>query len=612
MAELSLAGVGLEAFSLQDVRVIPSSLRLSSPRGDIVVEPKVMALLVVLARRPGDLWLRSELIDELWPDVSASDQSLSRAVSHLRKALTKPHGIGDVVMTVSKLGYRLDATIVRQDSAPDTAARIAVLPFRSLSRTNDQGYFADGIVDELIMRLGQTPQIKVAGRASSFQFRDSDKMLTDIAKELRVTHLLEGSVQHQHAQVRLDIRLIDGETGFDTWSYRYDGTVDDIFVSRDEVAHDVTVGLSAALNISEPEPSKLKMTNNKAAYDLYLQGRALTNRMFGNGMLSKAIEFLEQALALDPNFAECWTALAEAYVHRVVYTPCYDRQAQSETMAECARRAIALDPAQGHAHAMLGLYKWIQNDAVGALDLAYEAYRLEPDNPDVAIRLGSFLLYCGRTSEALPFILSAIDQDPAHGRNYSMLCVAHLNLGNLEESIAAGQRNVDLGYPSMFLGIATAIAGDHDLAVQQYRQTRLLMNTVIFPPIGSAPLEPEALDAYWLMAAKGVCSGRDVDQATYCQLLEMLHATLHDSCDPSIVMPAIWMGNAQMVFKTLGHQITPANMICLMLIWADVDPIRQVWQHPDFLVFAKRIGLVAAWEKYGWPDLLPAPRDVVS
>jgi TolB-like protein/tetratricopeptide (TPR) repeat protein len=612
LGDTSLAGLGLEPFSLLGVRVDPSSMRLSSPQGENVVEPKVMSLLVVLVRRPGELWLRSALIDQLWPGDSGSDQSLTRAVSHLRKALTTPHGIGEALVTVPKLGYRLDATIQRHGDTSDGKTRIAVLPFRSLSRLGDQGYFADGIADELITRLGSVPQLRVTGRTSVFQFRDSDMDMPQIAEKLRVTHLVEGSVQHQHDDVRIDVRLIDGKTGFEMWSYRYDGKIDDIFASRDEVAHDATIGLSEALDLPEPQPKNRKMSDNKAAYDLYLQGRALTNRTFGNGALAKAVELFQEALELDPDFSECWTVLAEAHVYTVVDTPCLDRHSEARKMASCARRAIELDQMQGHARAMLELYQWTRNDIVGALDLAYEAHRLEPDNPDVTIRLGSFLLYCGLTTEALPLIQRAIDQDPVHGRNYGMLCVAHMNLGNLEASIAAGQRMTDLGYPAMFLAVALATLGDRDLAVQRYHQTRLLLNTVIFPPVGSAPLEPEAMDAYWLIAAKGVCSDRAEDRALYGQLLEMLHATLHDPGDPSIVMPAIWMGNAQLVFKTLGQDITPANMICFMMIWADVDPIRQVWQHPDFLAFADRTGLVAAWEKYGWPDLLPGPLGVVS
>jgi len=349
------------------------------------------------------------------------------------------------------------------------------------------------------------------------------------------------------------------------------------------------------------------MTDNKEAYGLYLQGRSLTRRAIGDGVLETAITLLEQALALEPEFAECWTALAEAHVYTAVYTPCLDKLEQVERMAECAKKAIEFSPEQGHAYAMLGLYQWTKNNAVGALDLAFKAYQLEPENPAVVMRLGSFLLYCGRTAEALPYIEAAVDQDPVDGRNYGMLCVAHLNLGNIDAAIRAGQRMADLGQPSLHLAAATAASGNHDLAVEQYQKTRLLMNSVIFPPAGTAPMSPEAMDAYWLLAARGIHSGQEEDRQQYCQMLEMLHATFPDPCDPTIVWPAIWMGYAPMVFKTLGKQITPPNMVGLMSLWADVEPIRQTRMHPDFMDFAMRIGLVAAWEKYGWPDVLPQP-----
>ncbi|MBQ0770655.1 MAG: hypothetical protein KBT59_02330 [Sphingomonadales bacterium] len=486
-------------------------------------------------------------------------------------------------------------------------ARIAVLPFRSLAVPDDQGFLADGLVDELITTLGQTRQLLVAGRTSSFQFKDTDLTLPEIADLLHVSHLVEGSVLRRNAEVRMNVRLIDGQTGFESWSYSYNGTEDDIFSSREQVARTITKELGAALQLDIAEPDVRRMTGNKEAYGLYLQGRALTRRAIGDGVLETAVKLLRQALELEPEFAECWTALAEAHVYTAVYTPCVDKLGEAQHMAECAKKAIELSPNQGHAYAMLGLFEWTRNNAEGALDLAFKAYQLEPENPAVAIRLGSFLLYCGRTAEALPYIEAAVDQDPVDGRNYGMLCVAHLNLGHIDAAIKAGQRMADLGQPSLHLAAATAASGNHELAVEQYQKTRLLMNSVIFAPAGTTPMSPEAMDAYWLLAAKGIHSGREEDRQQYCQMLEMLHATFPDPCDPTIVWPAIWMGYASMIFKTLGKQITPPNMVGLMSLWADIEPIRQTRLHPDFMDFAKRIGLVAAWEKYGWPDVLPEP-----
>ena len=123
-------------------------------------------------------------------------------------------------------------------------------------------------------------------------------------------------------------------------------------------------------------------------------------------------------------------------------------------------------------------------------------------------------------------------------------------------------------------------------------------------------MSPDAMDAYWLMAAKGVCSGKAQDRDIYCNMLNMLHATLHDKYDPTIVLPAIWMGYTEMVFKTLGERITPANFFGFMQIWSEREPVRQIWTHPNFMTFSKNIGMVKAWEKYGWPDLLPRPTSI--
>ncbi len=487
----------------------------------------------------------------------------------------------------------------------DGNVRLAVLPFSQFDSVGGQFHVADGVVDELITTLGKVPKLLVTGRTSSCHFRDTDLSLPEIATMLHVSHVVEGSVQRHDEAVRINLRLIDGLTGFEIWGYRYDGSLEDVFNSRGEMSRAVTAGLCSALQLEPNHPPFRNMTINRKAYSLYLQGRALTMRAMGDGVLAKAIELLEEALALDPEFAECWTALAEAHVYTAVYTPCLDRLAESERMAECANRAIELAPHLGHARSLLAIHQWTKKDIVGALDLAMEAYRLEPDNPDVCIRLGSFLLYIGRTRQALPYIEAAITQDPVHGRNYSMLSTAYLNLGWVDAAIDAGQRMVDLGYPSMWLAAATAATGNKDLAIEQYQQTRMLMNTVIFPPAGTEPLEPAAMEAYWLMAAKGLHGGQEEDRVNYCRMLDMLHATLPDPCDSTIVLPAIWLGYPELLFKTLGEQITPANFFGLMSLWSDQETNRRILEHPGFMTFAKKIGMVAAWEKYGWPDLMP-------
>lgn len=228
--------------------------------------------------------------------------------------------------------------------------------------------------------------------------------------------------------------------------------------------------------------------------------------------------------------------------------------------------SIALDPEQGHARAMLGIHKWTRNDLKGGLDLAFDAYRLEPQNPDVCVRLGTFRHYSGLTGRALPFIQQAIDLDPVNARNDARLSCACLNMGDIDGALAAGQQMEGLGFPSMRLVVATVASGEQERAVDQCWQTRLLTNTVVFPPVGSQFMTPEQMDTYWKFASTGVCSSCEEDRRAYGQLREMLHVTLPDAADPAIVNPAAWTGYVQMVFKMPGPTDNTGQMFSLMSI----------------------------------------------
>ncbi len=509
----------------------------------------------------------------------------------------------------------LNAWAIREPSSPrfveaDTASektRIAVLPFQAPGSLEGADYFADGMADELITTLGQVPQLRVAGRTSSFHFRNSTLPSLEIASALGVSHLIEGSVQRQDERVRIHVRLIGGETGFELWGQRFDGTLDDVFALQETVAQAVTAAMGKALGISMRPPLVHGMTHSKQAYDLYLQGRSLCLRVFGDGVLDTAIALFEQALALDSAFAECWVALAEAHQLVAMYTQCLNREAESVRMAECARKAIALSPTLGYPHALLGLHQWTRKDVVGALDHAHRAYQLEPGNPDVALRLGSFLIYCGRTRDAAPYVKAAVDQDPVDPRKYGPLWAMHMGQGDLDAARAAAQRIVDLGFPHIYLAISSAALGEHDLAVEQYQSAKALMNTILKPPVGTGTMTTEAMDAYWLLAAKGVCSGKEKDREAYWKMLDFMYATLPDKSDHAITGPAIFTGHAELAFKAIGDHGSLATMLPFLSVWVDIDPMRQIWQHPEFIPFAQRIGMATAWDKYGWPDLLPVP-----
>ncbi|MFM5885530.1 MAG: hypothetical protein ACKOQ3_09445 [Novosphingobium sp.] len=495
---------------------------------------------------------------------------------------------------------------------PAARLRIAVLPFQSIGTESAQDYFADGIVDELITTLGQVPQMLVAGRTSSFHFRGTALSAAQVAAELGVSHLVEGSVQRQGERVRIHAHLIAGDSGFELWADRFDGTLDDVFAFQERVAQAITAAIGQALDMTMQAPQVRGMTHSKEAFELYLQGQALCARRFGDGVLDTAISLFEQALALDPDFAECWVALAEAHQLVSVYTQCLDRNGEAAKMADCARRAIALAPGLAYAYSLLGLYELTRFNFVGALDYAFQSYRLEPNNPAVTMRLASFLIFIGRTRDAAPFIQAALDQDPADGRKYALLCGVQFCAGDLTAANESGLRMVALGMPSTLLAVTTAALGNRDLAIAQYLQTQQMVNGIILPPVGIGIQTPEAMDAYWQLAAKAICGGSLEERQTYWQVLEMLFAVLHDKADLAISGPAVLTGNPDLVFRTFGHCVSPSNLIAMVPLWAGIEPICQIWQHPEFIPFAQRIGMAAAWDKYGWPDRLPPPDNRVS
>ena len=531
--------------------------------------------------------------------------------ARLRAALSEASSKGDRLANERLLeaaharfpAYRTFAQSLRHTS-------LAVLPFSQSSEFGENFFLADGVVDELSSQLGRISGIALAGRTSIASVAAKGGTLSQIAHDLRVSHLVEGEVRRRADRIEVRIALIEGATGTQLWSDLIVGTVEDFLNSRKLIGANVVAAICGVLGLSTAPAPARRMTSSKEAYALYLQGCSLVQRSIEDGAAAKSVELLEQALEIDPDFAECWAALADAHIHNAVFTPCLDRLERSEKAANAACRAIELDPAQGQALAVQGIHEWTRNNPARALELAFEAYALEPHSADVASRLGSFLLYIGKTRDALPFIKAAIEQDPVYGRNYAFLSAAHLNLGNIDDAIATGERMVDLRMPGIFLAMARASRGDHEQAVEDYYASRMLMNSVILPPAGTEPMADDVRDAYWEVAANGCCSGKAEDRAIYCQMLTGLHATMPDPYDPTIVLPAIWMGHAELVMKVYREQIHPANMFGLMNLWSDTYPIRATREHPDFMAFAEEIGLVEAWERYGWPDVMPAdPRN---
>src|SRR5216117_4098831 len=190
---------------------------------------------------------------------------------------------------------------------------IAVLPFDNLSRDPDNAYFCEGVQDEILTRLAKVADLKVISRTSTQHFKSAPENLPQIAKQLGVTNILEGSVQKAGDQVRVNVQLINAQTDAHRWADTYDRKLTDVFAVESEIAKGIADSLQAKLTGREEQALAVKPTNNPEAYDAYLRGLSFDLRgQYSLDARRKVIDFYEQAVQLDPNFALAWARLSRA------------------------------------------------------------------------------------------------------------------------------------------------------------------------------------------------------------------------------------------------------------------------------------------------------------
>jgi TolB-like protein/Tfp pilus assembly protein PilF len=304
-------------------------------------------------------------------------------------------------------------TVVDVEEAPKT---IAVLPFENLSPEKDQEYFADGIAEELLNSLTRISELEVRGRTSSFYFKDKTEDLHTISEMLNVEYILEGSVRKAGEQVRITVQLINTRKDAHIWSKTYERTMDDIFAIQDDIAQSVADALQITLGVGELGRAP-GMTSNIAAYDAFLSGRSLWLRP-GRENISQAIEQLEHAVALDPDFAIGWNALANAYNLAAIYIPERGEEFLAKQKAALSR-VVELIPDTDFA---LRIAAERSGDRVEVERLYKKALALAPANYETNWGYGWFLNHMGRPMEAIDYFKRLVRLEPLASN-------AHMNLG---------------------------------------------------------------------------------------------------------------------------------------------------------------------------------------
>jgi TolB-like protein/DNA-binding winged helix-turn-helix (wHTH) protein/Tfp pilus assembly protein PilF len=481
----------------------------------IKLQDQPFQILCILLEKPGRVVTREELKNRVWPaDTFVEfDQGVYSAIRRLRDALCDSAESPRFVETLARRGYRFIAPVESGNvvsipaekptlaaSPPSQRRRpwialagvsalalfvvglsglgwrhfrtrtpvthrtseirtLAVLPLENLSHDPEQEYFADGMADELVTQLGQISAVKVISRTSAMHYKGTHKTLPEIARELHVDAVVEGSVQRSGKRVRINAQLIEAATDQHIWARSYERDLSDTLVLQAEVAQEIVSEISARLTPEEQSRFTRVGTVDPQAQDDYLLGRYYWNR-WSEPNLRKAITHFKQAIARDPNYARPYAGLAEAY--RDLGDPYRGGRLSVETLPQAkaaAMKALELDPSLGEAHGALASilmlldWNWIE---------AEKHYKLELQSSPSYARghydYGLYLLALGRNDEARVQLDQAIELDPLNVEYRNAL--GFLALMSREYDHAIEQlRNFDHGGLNMRLAWAYMMKG---------------------------------------------------------------------------------------------------------------------------------------------------------
>ena len=368
---------------------------------------------------------------------------------------------------------------------------IAVLPFDNLSRDPDNAYFAEGVQDEILTRLAKVADLKVISRTSTQRFKSAPADLREIAKQLGVTHILEGSVQKAGDSVRVNVQLINALTDVHLWADTYDRKLTDIFAIESEIAKNVAENLKARLNGRAEEVLAARPTENPEAHELYLKGRYFWNRR-STASLRKAGDYFQKAIDLDPKYALAYAGLAD--VHSLV--PVYAGTAPQDDVPKAlaaARKAVELDDRLAESHTSLGnalvssvqlkaaeaefrralelnpnyatAHQWLAECLFGqgrfseSLAENERAHELDPLSLIINASYASSLAGAGRYEEAVKQARKTLDLDPELVPGHEILGQIYEDEGKLNEAIIEYSKANELGpTPSNFAMLAHAYA----------------------------------------------------------------------------------------------------------------------------------------------------------
>jgi len=399
----------------------PARGALSRDGAPVALGQRAAAVLGALAETPGRTVTKADLLARAWPGTIVEEGNLTVQIAALRRALGAADGGQEWIVTVPRVGYRLVAP--PGAAAPPTVPSLAVLPFADLGGDPEQAWFAEGVVEDIITALGRFRSFAVVARSASFAYKGRTADVRQLARELGVRYLLEGSVRRAGERLRITARLVDGGSGAELWGRRFDGSLADVFDFQDRITEGVVMIAEPRIQAAEIERSRRERPGSVATYDLYLRALAGISSERGADNAA-AYALLLEGLAREPDNPLLLAHAAWAIEHRnsMGWPPFGpdDRQ----RCADFARRALerAGGDAMIMAHCGVSLlqgareYDW----GMAVLQAAVEA---NPNNPMVLVRAAVAHLHCGDLDQALALVHRADRLSPGDAGAHFSLCV---------------------------------------------------------------------------------------------------------------------------------------------------------------------------------------------
>ena len=419
----------------------------------VAVSSKGLRLLEALIGSSPRVLTKTELMRAAWGEAAVEESNLSVQIAALRKQLGPTADGGDWVTTIPRVGYRFVGVSaqgsiegIAETKAPlnerEHRPSIAVLPFANLSGEKEQEYLADGITEDIITALTRFRWFFVIARNSSFAYKYKSVDAKQIAQELGVQYLLEGSVRKSGQQIRISAQLVEATSGKHIWAERYDLELTEVFAIQDEIAERVAGAIEPELLKTEGAQAAARHTGNITAWDLVRRGTWHFHQVTRENHL-KARELFRQACKLDPELPEAHLWLGRVSAGVVPYGWSANPVADLQEGMEAALTAIQLDERNPYSHYALAIVSAFSDRLEQSISAARKAIEISPSFALGHLVLGMALVFSGRASEAiapLEYGLRLSPYDPQNFVWFNVLALARLFSGRAEAGLEAGAR----------------------------------------------------------------------------------------------------------------------------------------------------------------------------